>query len=152
MKLLFSAAQLIGFALSNPIQILSEGSHLTHTWEHGATGNVFWPNGTSCGYSFTINFGCELDGFYVGAGSDQVTVSTSDNTEYNVYVSEKHLNQMQFLSYNVQSQNCNFSAVTDDTVTFATFNGYSTETSDISVIANGAWISAGAWWLDLGAF
>ena len=62
-----------------------EGAFLTQSWPNGAMGNVLWPVATSCAYSFSISFGCELDFFGVSADIERISKNTNSKMLFFMY-------------------------------------------------------------------
>merc|ERR1712048_617364 len=121
-----------------------EGAFLTQSWPNGAMGNVLWPVATTCAYSFSISFGCELDFFGVSADmNSQVRVVSSDNTTWNVYVSGKHMQNAPFLSWFIATDSCDFSALSDADITFQSFEGYANEIASLDVLHPSSWSNYG---------
>merc|ERR1739848_188708 len=121
-----------------------EGAFVTQSWSNGAMGNILWPVATTCAYSFSISFGCAID--FLGVSADttsQVQIVSADNVTWNVYVSGKAMQNAAFLQWFIASDSCDFTDLSDDAITFTSFDGYASELADLQPSQQQSWSNYG---------
>jgi len=120
------------------------GATLFQTYDNGAMGSVSWPQSAGCAYSFSIDFGCALDSFLVAADmTSQVQAISSDNTTWNVYVSEKYKQHTSSVMWYIRSESCDFTDMTSSDITFSAFDGYADETTSLELQSEHSWSNHG---------